>query len=96
MRWRLLLEEYGPEIEQSGGTKNIVTVTQNRLPEQGDVAAIADNVDGVDTVLLFVTVDENIFPVQLKQIQTKQAKDRDLRQKIKTNPNHFRRLRQSK
>ena len=52
MRWRLLLEEYGPEIEYIKGPKNAV----------------------VDA---------------LKEIQAKQAKDRDLRQKIKTNPSHF-------
>ena len=53
------------------------------LPKQGDI------VDDVDAVLPFVPVDENIFPVHLKKIQAKQAKDRDLRQKIKTNPSHF-------
>ena len=42
-----------------------------------------------DAVLPFVPVDENIFPVHLKEIQAKQAKDRDLRQKVKTNPSHF-------
>ena len=45
--------------------------------------------DDVDVVLPFVPVDENISPVHLKEIQAKQAKDRDLRQKIKTNPSHF-------
>ena len=34
-------------------------------------------------------VDGNIFPVHFKEIQVKQAKDRDLRQKIKINPSHF-------
>ena len=42
-----------------------------------------------DAVLQFVPVDENIFPVHLKDIQAKQAKDRDLRQKVKTNLSHF-------
>ena len=55
----------------------------SRLPKQGDI------VDDVDAVLPFVPVDENIFPVHLQEIQAKQAKDRDLRQKVKNNPNHF-------
>ena len=83
MRWRLLLEEYGPEIEYIKGPKNVVADALSRLPKQGDI------VDDVDAVLPFVPVDENIFPVHLKEIQAKQAKDRDLRQKIKTNPSHF-------
>ena len=58
----------------------------SRLLKQGDNV---DDVDDVDAVLPFVPVDENSFPVHLKEIQAKQAKDRDLRQKIKTNPSHF-------
>ena len=58
----------------------------NRLPKQGDI------VDDVDAVLPFVPVDEYIFPVHLKEIQAKQAKDRDLRQKIIKNQVTSRRL----
>ena len=58
-------------------------------PVQKEVQAVLDLVDDVDVVLPFLPVDENIFPVHLKEIQAKQAKDRDLRQKIKTNPGHF-------
>ena len=78
-----MLEEYGPEIEYIKGPKNVVADALSRLPKQGDI------VDDVDAVLPFVPVDENIFPVHLKEIQAKQANDRDLRQKIKTNPSHF-------
>ena len=58
MRWRLLLQEYGPEIENIKGPKNVVADALRRLPKQGDI------VDDVDAVLPFVSVDENIFPVQ--------------------------------
>ena len=54
MRWRLLLEEYGPEIEYIKGPKNVVTDALSRLPKQGDI------VDDVDAVLPFVPVDEYI------------------------------------
>ena len=83
MRWRLLLEEYGPEIVYIKGPKNVVADALSRLPKQGDI------VDDVDALLPFVPVDENIFPVQLKEIQSYQTKDRELRQKIKNNPVHF-------
>ena len=68
-----MLEEYGPEIEYIKGPKNVVADALSRLPKQGDI------VDDVDVVLPFAPVDENIFPVLLKEIQAKQANDRDLR-----------------
>ena len=83
MRWKLLFEDYGPEIEYTKGPKNVVADAPSRLPKQGDI------VDNVDVELPFVPVDDNIFPVQLKKIQAKKANDRDLRQKIKINPSHF-------
>ena len=48
-----------------------------------------DATDNVDAMLPFVPTDEKNFPVHLKDIQAKQAKERELRQKIKTNPSHF-------
>ena len=46
MRWRLLLEEYGLEIEYIKGPKNVVADALSRLPKQGDI------VDDVDAELL--------------------------------------------
>ena len=45
--------------------------------------------DRVDAVLSFVPVDKYICLVYLKEIQLKQAKDRDMRQKINTNQSNF-------
>ena len=80
MRWRLPLEEYGHEIAYIKGPKNVVVDALSRLHKQGDI------VDDVDTMLPFVpTVDENVFPVQLKEIRPQQAKDWDLRdRRLKT------------
>ena len=77
MKWRLLLQEYGPEIEYIRGSKNIVVDVLSRLPKQGDI---------VDEILPFMPLDENMFLVHLKDIKAKQVKDRDLRLKINTNP----------
>ena len=52
-----MLEEHGPEIEYIKGPKNIVADTLYRPPKQGDI------VDDVDAALLFVQVDNQIFPV---------------------------------
>ena len=82
MRWRLFLKENGPEIKSTIGYKNVVTDALRRLIKQGDI------VDDVDTVLPFVPVDDYISRVHCEDIQARQAKYRDLRQRIKADPNH--------
>ena len=57
MTWRLLLEEYRPEIEYTKGSKNAVADALRRLQKQDKI--VVDD----DTVLLFVPVHENIFPL---------------------------------
>ena len=86
MRWRLLLEEYGPEIVYIKGHKNIVADALSRLPKQGDI------VDDVDTVLPFVPVEPSVFPVNLKTIHEHQVSDRSLRRRLKTNPKDYHKL----
>ena len=65
MRWRWLLEKYGHEIEYIKGPKNLVADALSSLHKQHDIVGI------VDAVFPFVQVDENIFPVYLKEIQAK-------------------------
>ena len=55
MRWRLLLEEYGPEIVYNKDKANIVADALSRLPRQGDV------VEDVEAVLPFVPCGYNYF-----------------------------------
>jgi len=83
MRWRLLLEEFGPEIVYIKGPKNVVADALSRLPKQGDI------VDDVEAILPFASKDEGIFPIQLQLIQNSQSKDRSLRKRLKDNPNHY-------
>ena len=47
MRWRLLLEEYGPKIEYIKGPKNVVADALSRLPRQGD---IVEDVEAVQKI----------------------------------------------
>lgn len=63
----------------------MVADTLIRLPKQGDIA------DDADAVLPFVSVDNNIIPVQLKDIKDKQAKDSELEQNIGNDPDNFQR-----
>ena len=70
MRWRLLLEEYGPEIVYIKGKANIVADALSRLPRQGDI------VEDVEEVLPFVPVDTTIFPINLSEVQELQEQDR--------------------
>ena len=83
MRWRLLLEEYGPEIVYIKGPKNVVADALSRLPKQGDI------VEDVEAVLPFVPADQDVFPVHLQKIKEKQEKDRSLRKKIRQNPKDY-------
>ena len=83
MRWRLLLEEYGPEIVYIKGKANIVADALSRLPKQGDI------VEDVEAVLPLVPVDTTIFPVQLQEVQELQEQDRSLRKKVRDNPKEF-------
>ena len=62
MRWSFLLEEYEPEIETFKGSKNVVGDVQSSLPKQWGIV-------DVNIVLVFVPVDNHIFPVHLKEIQ---------------------------
>ena len=54
MGWRLLLEDYGHEIEYIKGPENVVADALSSLPKQGDI------VDDVDAVLPFVPLDDQL------------------------------------
>ena len=61
MCWRLLLEEYEPEIEYTKGPKNVVADALSRLAKQGDI------VEDVEAVLPFVPEDQDVFPVKIQK-----------------------------
>ena len=63
IRWRLFLEENESQIEYINVPKNIVADSLIRLPNQNDI------IDDIDVVLSFVSLDDHIFIVQLREIQ---------------------------
>ena len=76
MRWRLLLEEFGPGIVCIKGPKNVVLADAlSRLSKQ------RDRVDGEEAILQFVQKEEGIFIVQMVRIQVIQVRGRNLRKK---------------
>ena len=87
MRWRLLVEEFVPEIVYIKEPKSAVTDALSRFPKQGNI------VDDVAAILPLVHKEEGIFSVQLEKIQAIQSKARSLRKGLKDNPGHYQRVR---
>jgi hypothetical protein len=74
LRQRLLLEEYGVDLQYIKGEKNIVADALSRLP----------------TEELFVFEEDNEFPLQLEIIARKQLTDDYLQQALRQQtPNYF-------
>ena len=90
MRWRLLLEEFSPEIVYIKGHQNVIPDALSRLPKRGDI------VDGIEAILPFRSPQllkkkkkkkKGIFQVQLDNgIQATQGKCRSQRKRPKHNP----------
>ena len=57
MRWRLLPEEFGPDIVYISGLENVVADTIRRPLKQGDI------VDTVYAIVPFFAKEEGIFPI---------------------------------
>ena len=80
MRWRLILEEFGPTIQHIDGVENIVADTLSRLPSTpSDKCEPCTRNSQCRTNELF-TIDrvennENIFPLNLLIVQREQQKE---------------------
>ena len=90
MRWRLILEEYGPELIYIKGANNVVADALSRLNikekdldfNQMDALAESFGLDKED-------LPTNTFPLQFKQIDMMQRKDRALIKKLRDNHNDY-------
>ena len=81
MRWRLLLEEYGPTLQYIKGPKNIIADALSRLDMGADTEMSNEltSLQQETTAELFanteVDLPEKALPVQLKLIEREQQKD---------------------
>eukprot|EP00957_Ditylum_brightwellii_P074652 5673940-Ditylum_brightwellii.AAC.1 len=75
----MVIEDFGPEIIYIKGDDNVVADAMSRLltKKAPDLYTIADYCGNEQ-------LSEDIFPVQLKLLQTEQQKDKKLTEKAKT------------
>ena len=90
MRWRLILEEYGPELHYIKGEKNIVADALSRL---GMKSENPPDCDAFFTQVCLASdekdeLPEDAFPLVFKQIMEAQRKDKSLLLKSKKDPNY--------
>jgi len=83
MCWRLLLEEFGPQLMCIKGANNIVSDAFSRLDIRGEDFS-QDAFDGELKADNEEFPDE--FPLSHKEIACRQGKDKALQKKLKNNP----------
>eukprot|EP00957_Ditylum_brightwellii_P070296 5340288-Ditylum_brightwellii.AAC.1 len=76
--WRMVAEDYGPELIYIQGNDNVVTNARSRLfkKKAPDLYTIADYYGNEQ-------LSEDIYPVQFKLLQIEQQKDKKLTKKVK-------------
>ena len=75
MRWRLILEEFGPDIQHISGEMNIVADAMSRLPTTNqdqkeqctDARGLASK--ELEQMEVFILSDEEYFPLELSLVQ---------------------------
>ena len=86
MRWRLVLEEFGPELNYIKGENNIVTDALSRLDMDTDKEIFnLTEAAGYDSDDLL----PGAFPIRYADIQKFQQKDLSLQAKLKNNPDYM-------
>ena len=88
MRWRLILEEFGPQLNYIKGEKNIVADALSRL-DIADTKLDNDKVEAECFGLSKSDLPTDIFPVQFKLIQAEQQKDKKLLTDVKNNKDKY-------
>ena len=84
MRWRLILEEYGPELNYIKGVKNVVADALSRLGMKDENPP---DCDALFTNVVFSNEEkeelpDDAFPLVFKQIMEAQQKDKALLKKL--------------
>ena len=87
MRWRLLIEEFGPTIKYIKGPKNIVANALSRL----DLVSLPSNVQDLANCYGLDKDDlpSNAFPITYQLINHEQNKDKTLLTTIKLGAKHY-------
>ena len=90
MRWRLILEEYGPELVYIQGNKNVVADALSRLDldTTDQVEATVDSM-AEHFALSDRDLPKEIHPTNYKTIMSHQQKDKKLIKIIKTKPKGY-------
>jgi len=87
MRWRLAIEEYGPELVYIKGEKNVVADALSRLSTK------EDKLDKVEFISDHFALDDddlpkNMYPLRFTNIKRCQEKDEKLQEKLQSNSSY--------
>ena len=91
MRWRLILEEYGPELRYIKGERNIVADTLSRLnilDSEEDQKQMSD----AEIAELYAADEEDFpkeFPLSYAEIQKRQDDDAEVKKLLKDQPEQY-------
>ena len=89
MRWRLVLEEYGPELDYVKGESNIVADALSRLDLEPQIKN--NETQSLHQMAELYGVDdipEDAYPLDYTLIRAEQQKDKELLQEATTDPNY--------
>ena len=91
MRWRLILEEYSPELVYIQGSKNVVADALSRLEIKDNKEPIAPNLEALaeNFALSKNDLPEEVHPTSYKTIMKHQQMDKLLIEKAKSNVNDY-------
>ena len=93
MRWRLVLEEFGPELIYLPGEVNIVADALSRLSKEEDKSLLKDSLSKDETIHMaeyfgfsLDDLPKDAFPLTYKIIMEAQQQDKELINKVETRP----------
>ena len=92
MRWRLLIEEFGPELVYLQGKKNIVADALSRLEiEESEQPKDFEQllINNVECFANDIKLPSTVFPVSFQLILKHQQEDKELVELAKTNSNYI-------